>query len=108
MKLDELVAVYCPLYHPHPHASAWYGEGWTEWELIRNAPPRFEGHHQPLLSPLGYFHEAHPKTPAPRDRSFRRPWHHRFPRRLVLAQRRANHAKTARGWILESSEPSAP
>ena len=61
---DELVAIYCPLYHSHPHASAWYGEGWTEWELIRNAPPRFEGHHQPLIPTWGYFDESDPKWSA--------------------------------------------
>jgi len=56
----EVFAIYFPHYHSHHHNDAWYGEGWTEWELVRQAPPRFEGHHQPLRPAWGFFDESDP------------------------------------------------
>ena len=57
----EVVAVYYPHWHNYDHGSAWKGEGWTEWEGLKAAVPRFPGHHQPLVPSWGYFDESDPK-----------------------------------------------
>jgi hypothetical protein len=59
-KHQEVVAIYCPLWHNYDHASSWKGEGWCEWELVRTAEPRFEGHYQPLKPSWGCFDESDP------------------------------------------------
>jgi hypothetical protein len=56
----EVVAIYCPLWHNYDHASSWKSEGWCEWELLKSAVPRFEGHHQPLEPDWGCFDESDP------------------------------------------------
>ena len=43
-----VICVYYPHWHNYDHGSAWKGEGWTEWEGVKAAVPRFPGHHQPL------------------------------------------------------------
>jgi hypothetical protein len=56
----EVAAYYFPNYHPDPRSDVWYGEGWTEWELVKTAQPRFPGHRQPLEPAWGYFDESDP------------------------------------------------
>ena len=56
----EVVAVYYPHWHNYDHGSAWKGEGWTEWEGLKAAVPRFPGHHQPLEPEWGCFDESDP------------------------------------------------
>jgi hypothetical protein len=56
----EVAAYYYPNYHPDPRNDAWYGPGWTEWDVVRNAKPRFEGHQQPITPAWGYFDESDP------------------------------------------------
>jgi len=39
------VGVYCfPDYHFDKRNEKYFGKGWTEWKLIKEATPRFEGH----------------------------------------------------------------
>ncbi|MBA4168261.1 MAG: glycoside hydrolase family 99-like domain-containing protein, partial [Chitinophagaceae bacterium] len=38
--------------------------GWTEWEVVKAAKPRFAGHEQPKVPSWGYFNEADPKWAA--------------------------------------------
>jgi len=59
-----VVCVYYPHWHNYDHGSAWKGEGWTEWEGVKAAVPRFPGHHQPLKPTWGYFDESDPKWSA--------------------------------------------
>lgn len=56
----EVVAVYYPHWHNYDHGTAWKGEGWTEWEEMKEAVPRFPGHKQPLEPVMGYFDESDP------------------------------------------------
>ena len=63
-KRPAVLAVYYPHWHNYPHGTAWKGEGWTEWEGLKAAVPRFPGHHQPLLPTWGYFDESDPKWSA--------------------------------------------
>ncbi|OGV70732.1 MAG: hypothetical protein A2283_16550 [Lentisphaerae bacterium RIFOXYA12_FULL_48_11] len=57
----EVVAVYYPHWHKYDHGISWKGEGWTEWEGVKVAPPRFPGHAQPKKPVMGYLGESDPK-----------------------------------------------
>lgn len=55
----EISAVYFPNYHAgDPHNEQWHGKGWSEWELVRRAGPRFAGHRMPKEPLWGYEDEA--------------------------------------------------
>jgi len=60
----EVAVIYCPLWHAYDHASAWKGEGWCEWELVKRARPRFPGHRLPLRPSWGFFDESDPRRAA--------------------------------------------
>lgn len=63
MKTRPQVAVYYfPEYHVDPRNEVWHGQGWTEWELVKAARPRFEGHQQPKVPLWGYLDESKPET----------------------------------------------
>ena len=38
------------------------GKGWSEWELVKAAKPRFPGHHQPNVPLWGYTDESDPEV----------------------------------------------
>jgi hypothetical protein len=56
----EVAVYYFPGYHRDPRCDAWHGDGWTEWELVRRAEARFEGHLQPRVPLWGYADESDP------------------------------------------------
>lgn len=56
----EVAVYYFPNYHVDKRNEAWHGEGWTEWELVKRATPRFEGHDLPKVPLWGYTDEADP------------------------------------------------
>lgn len=58
----HIAAYYFPEYHPDPRNEVWHGKGWTEWELIKRAEPRFEGHYQPRVPLWGYEDESEPRV----------------------------------------------
>ncbi len=60
----EVAAYYSPQYHSDPRNDKWHGKGWTEWDLVKTARPRFPGHQQPIRSSWGYFDESDPKWAA--------------------------------------------
>jgi len=52
---------YFPNYHPgDPRNDLHKGRGWCEWELVKNAKPRFPGHGQPKVPLWGYTDESDP------------------------------------------------
>jgi len=58
---DTFVACYYfPNYHPDPRNEKLHGKGWTEWELVKRAKPRFEGHDHPHIPLWGYEDESDP------------------------------------------------
>ena len=59
-----VLAYYFPNWHVDPRNEAWHGEGWTEWEVLKHATPRFEGHKQPKVPLWGYEDESDPKVMA--------------------------------------------
>ena len=60
MSRYEIAAYYFPQWHRDAHNERWHGEGWTEWELVKAAVPRYPGHRQPVLPAWGCFDEADP------------------------------------------------
>ncbi len=60
----QVAAYYFPEYHSDAHNDRWHGQGWTEWELVRQARPRFDGHYQPNIPLWGYGDEADPAIQA--------------------------------------------
>jgi hypothetical protein len=63
-KKYEVAVYYFPNYHPDSINAGWHGKGWTEWDLVKAAKPRFKGHEQPKIPTWGYFNEADPKWAA--------------------------------------------
>jgi hypothetical protein len=56
----ELFAYYFPQWHADPRNDVLFGDGWTEWDVLRPAQPRFPGHHQPRISAWGEYDESDP------------------------------------------------
>lgn len=63
-KKYEVGVYYFPDYHFDKRNEKYFGKGWTEWQLIKEATPRFEGHQQPKVPLWGYTNEADPKQMA--------------------------------------------
>src|SRR5690349_6000553 len=65
MSTYQAAAYYFPNYHlGDPRNEKWHGTGWTEWELVRRAEPRFAGHRQPRVPAWGYQDESQPAVMA--------------------------------------------
>ena len=57
----DIAVYYFPNYHTDDTRNELrYGKGWSEWELVKNAVPRFEGHNQPKIPLWGYTNESDP------------------------------------------------
>lgn len=58
-----VAAYYFPNYHTDdPRNRMNKGSGWSEWELVKAAQPRFPGHHQPNVPLWGYVDEKDPEV----------------------------------------------
>jgi hypothetical protein len=64
MTRPTVLAYYFPGWHPDERLSARYGEGWTEWQLLKDARPRFPDHRQPRVPVDGYLDESDPGVMA--------------------------------------------
>ena len=61
----EIAAYYFPNYHPNDKRNnARFGKGWSEWQLVKKAKPRFPGHNQPKIPLWGYGDESNPAVMA--------------------------------------------
>lgn len=43
----RILAMYLPQYHEIKENNEWWGEGYTEWNAVKNAKPLFQSHDQP-------------------------------------------------------------
>ncbi|NIA30059.1 MAG: hypothetical protein GWP06_09135 [Actinobacteria bacterium] len=59
-----VASYYFPNYHVDPRNEEIHGKGWSEWELVKAARPRFPGHRQPKVPLWGYTDESEPKVMA--------------------------------------------
>lgn len=60
----QIAVYYFPNYHPDPRNAQVHGEGWTEWEVVKRAVPRFPNHYQPRVPTWGYEDEFDPQVMA--------------------------------------------
>ncbi len=60
----HITAFYFPNWHVDQRNQLHHGQGWTEWELLQAARPRYPGHNQPVVPAWGYFDEADPAWAA--------------------------------------------
>lgn len=62
MNKYDISVYYFPNFHEgDPRNDKWHGKGWTEWEVLKHATPRFDGHYIP--TPLwGYEDEKDPEV----------------------------------------------
>ena len=58
----DIAAYYWPAYHDEPRWRRFMPAGEGEWETIRKAKPKFEGHRQPRIPLWGYLNEADPRV----------------------------------------------
>jgi hypothetical protein len=56
----QVLAYYFPQWHVDHRNEALFHAGWTEWEVLRSATPRFPGHHQPRVPAWGEYDESDP------------------------------------------------
>lgn len=64
----EIAVYYFPNYHSDERNKMTHGDGWTEWELVKHARPRFPGHHQPKIPLWGYEDESDPEVMAKKSK----------------------------------------
>jgi len=65
MSRDYIVTCYYfPNYHVDPRNEQVHGSGWTEWDLVTRAEPRFAGHEQPKVPLWGAEDESDPAVMA--------------------------------------------
>lgn len=57
----DIAAYYFPGFHEDSATAKWHGAGWSEWDLLKAAEPRYDGHRQPRIPAWGYFDEASPE-----------------------------------------------
>ena len=56
---------YFPNYHTGDMRNeTFHGRNWSEWEVVKQSVPRFEGHHQPRIPLWGYTDEKSPAAMA--------------------------------------------
>jgi hypothetical protein len=58
----QVGAYYFPNFHVDPRNEKIHGPGWTEWELLKRAEPKFAGHQQPKKPLWGYTDESDPRV----------------------------------------------
>lgn len=55
IKIREVFSYYLPQFHEIPENNEWWGNGFTEWSLLKSAAALFSGHDIPKVGELGYY-----------------------------------------------------
>jgi hypothetical protein len=63
-KKYQIGAYYAPIWHPDPWSEEIHGKGWTEWQVLKRAEPKYPGHQQPRVPLWGYEDESDPAVMA--------------------------------------------
>ena len=53
----DVFAFYLPQFHRTRENDRWWGEGFTEWNSIKQAQPLFDGHNQPKVPLNNYYYD---------------------------------------------------
>lgn len=59
----DVMAIYFPSWHKSA-LQTHFSKGWTEWDFVKSAPPRYPGHQQPIVPTCGYLDGANPTDVA--------------------------------------------
>jgi hypothetical protein len=54
----QVAAIYFPSWHSDPRRDNELGAGFTEWQLVKDGKPRFDGHYQPIEPLWGHADET--------------------------------------------------
>lgn len=60
--MSDIFAYYFPQFYETQENSVWWGQGFTDWNLVRTASPLFSGHNQPRVPEHGYYDQSDLKT----------------------------------------------
>lgn len=58
----DTFAFYFPQFYPTVENSKWWGDGFTDWDLVKNAKPQYPLHNQPRIPTNGYVDQSAPIT----------------------------------------------
>ncbi len=63
MSKNPIISVYVyPGWHSCPERDKNFPKGWSEWDIVINAKPRFEGHLQPKIPGFPLYDDSKPET----------------------------------------------
>lgn len=54
----DIYAIYFPQFYETEYNSRWWGDGFTDWELIKKSTPQFSGHKQPRIPKMGFLDQS--------------------------------------------------
>lgn len=60
--MTDVFAYYFPQFYETAENSEWWGEGFTDWRLVKNAIPLFPGHNQPRVPAMGFLNQSEHST----------------------------------------------
>lgn len=56
--MSAIFAYYFPQFYETKENSKWWGQGFTDWKLVKEAQPLYGGHNQPRVPQSGYYDQS--------------------------------------------------